>query len=113
MSHGPFERGDIVWMSFDPQKGHEQAGTRPALVISTSNHNRNSAVILVCPITSRKTNWPFAVNLTGSGRISGSVLVDHVRSVDWRSRRPVFAEKCPPDVLAHATGKLAALIGAT
>lgn len=80
------ERGQIVWVSFNPQTGHEQAGRRPALVISPATYNGVSNCILVCPITSNTAPWPWKVMLPNGGDITGAVLVDQVKSIDARAR---------------------------
>ena len=80
------DRGQIVWVSFNPQTGHEQAGRRPALVISPATYNGVSNCILVCPITSNTAPWPWKVMLPNGGDITGAVLVDQVKSIDARAR---------------------------
>ena len=80
------ERGDLVWLSFDPQKGSEQAGFRPALVLSCAAYNR-FGLCLLCPITSKIKGYPFEVVLPNDSTIQGAVLCDQIRSVDWRARR--------------------------
>lgn len=78
------DRGDLVWLNFSPQAGHEQAGHRPALVLSPERYNGRSSVALFCPITSRVKGYPFEVALPPAGKITGVVLADQVRSLDWR-----------------------------
>lgn len=95
----PPSRGDIVKMNFDPGIGHEQAGFRPAVVISHTIYNRNSSTIVVCPITGNVGAWPFKVELPAGLPIKGAVLVDQIKTVDWRSRRARFACTCPSDIL--------------
>ena len=80
------DRGDIIWLNFNPQSGHEQKGRRPALVLSPAIYNNKTDLALVCPITSQKKGYPFEVVL-GSNKITGVVLVDQIKSVDWRERR--------------------------
>lgn len=82
-----FARGEIVWLSFSPQKGHEQAGRRPALVISPKEYNALSNCILVCPITSNTHPWPWKVILPEEMETKGAVLVDQIESVDARARK--------------------------
>lgn len=86
------DRGDIVWLDFNPQLGHEQAGTRPALVISPSSYNDKSGLMLVCPITSKVKGYPFEVRII-TKKIDGAILADQVRSLDWRARQPTFGER--------------------
>lgn len=81
------ERGDVVWLSFDPQAGHEQAGRRPAVVLSPSFYNRSSGLALVVPVTSHVKGYPFEVSLPTGLEVAGAVLSDHLKSVDWRARR--------------------------
>ena len=99
------ERGDLVWLSFDPQAGHEQAGRRPALVLTRSSYNRRSGLAVVCPITRTAKGYPFEVALPEGGPVSGVVLADHLRSVDWEARRAEPAGQATPALMAqvHAT----------
>jgi len=90
------ERGEIVWLEFDPQAGHEQAGRRPALVISPKDYNAKVGLALVCPITSKIKGYPFEVVLP-PGLITGAVLSDQVSSLDWRVRNAIKAF-VPPTV---------------
>jgi mRNA interferase MazF len=102
-------RGDLVWLSFTPQAGHEHAGRRPALVISPEAYNRRAGLALFCPITSQRKGYPFEVavsNLTATG----VVLSDQIRSLDWRERRAEFIARAAKEVIAEAMGKLLALI---
>lgn len=105
------ERGDLVWLTFDPKAGHEQAGRRPALVLSPAAYNRRAKLALVCPITNQAKGYPFEVALPEGSPISGAVLADHVKSADWTARRAQFAAKAPSDVLADVTAKLRLLLG--
>jgi mRNA interferase MazF len=104
------DRGDVVWLEFDPQAGHEQAGHRPALVLSPCAYNRRSGLMLCCPITSRVKGYPFEVTLAGKRGISGVVLADQVKSLDWRARRARKKDAAPPEVVQEALGKLHALL---
>jgi len=105
------ERGDLVWLSFDPQAGREQAGRRPALVLSPAPYNRRASLALVCPITSQVKGYPFEVTLPEGLAISGVVLADHVKSADWAARHVEFAAKAPSEVIAEVTAKLRPLLG--
>jgi len=100
------ERGDLVWLTFDPQAGREQAGRRPALVLSPAPYNRRASLALVCPITSQAKGYPFEVPLPEGLSISGVVLADHVKSADWAVRRAQFAAKAPSRVIEEVTAKL-------
>lgn len=94
------ERGDIIWLSFSPQSGVEQAGRRPAIVLSPSSYNEKSGLILVCPVTSKQKGYPFEVALSDSLTTSGTVLSDQVRSLDWRVREASFIETINDAALA-------------
>ena len=104
------DRGDMVWLEFTPQAGHEQAGRRPALVLSQQNYNERSSLALFCPITSRVRGYPFEVLLPASGSIKGVVLADQIRSQDWRARHARFAVRAAPQTMAEVEGKLGALL---
>ena len=105
------ERGDILWLTFDPQAGHEQAGRRPALVLSPAVYNRRASLVLVCPITNQAKGYPFEVALPEGSPVSGVVLADHVKSADWAARRAQFAAKASADVVTEVTAKLRPLLG--
>ncbi len=105
------ERGDLVWLTFDPQAGHEQAGRRPALVLSPALYNRRASLALVCPITNQAKGYPFEVALPPGLPVSGVVLADHLKSADWAARRAKFAAKAPAVVIADVTAKLRPLLG--
>ena len=93
------ERGDLVWVDFDPQAGHEQAKRRPALVLSRSAYNVRAGLFLICPVSSKIKGYPFEVALSAGGTISGVVLADQVKSFDWSARSVAFIEKVPASVL--------------
>ncbi len=84
-------RGDLVWLTFDPQAGHEQAGRRPAFVLSPEQYNRKTGLMLACPVTSQSKGYPFEVPLPGGLPISGVVLADQIKRLDWRARKAEFA----------------------
>jgi mRNA interferase MazF len=104
------DRGDLVWLNFGPQTGHEQAGRRPALVISPKEYNLKVGLAIFCPITRRVKGYPFEVVVTGDA-ISGVVLADQVKSLDWRARNTAFVERAPDLAVAEVLGKLAPLVG--
>lgn len=110
MSYIP-ERGDLIWLSFNPQVGHEQAGRRPAVVLSPAAYNGKVGLAIVCPITNQSKGYPFEVAIPPESEIKGVILSDQIRSVDWRGRRAEFAGKLPPDALKEALRKLNTLIG--
>ena len=102
--------GDLVWLSFDPQAGHEQSGRRPALVLSPASYNQRSGLALVCPITSRVKGYPFEVSLPQGSKLSGVILADQLRSLDWRARRAERAGRVPREVMSEVLARLAALL---
>lgn len=111
MSAGPIpRRGDLVWLDFNPQAGHEQAGRRPALILSPESYNRRTGLALACPITNQAKGYPFEVALPSGSPLSGVVLSDHVRSIDWRARRMERAGHADEDTIGEVRGKLAALL---
>ena len=103
------ERGHIVWLDFNPQTGHEQAGHRPALVISPKIYNEKSGLLLACPLTSKVKGYPFAVELPAKDG-GGCVLTDQIKSLDWRVRKAKFKSKIPSRALKEVLGKLEVLI---
>ncbi|HHV58454.1 MAG TPA: endoribonuclease MazF [Firmicutes bacterium] len=103
-------RGDIIWLWFDPQAGHEQAGRRPAMVLSPLTYNSKVGLALVCPITSKLKGYPFEVPLPAELEVTGAILADQIKSLDWRARRAELAGRAPPDVLAEVLAKLRLLI---
>lgn len=103
-------RGDLVWLSFDPQAGREQAGRRPALVMSPSAYNGRARLALVCPITSQVKGYPFEVTLPRGLPINGVVLADHVKSVDWQARRADLIATAPAEVVHEVLAKLRPLL---
>lgn len=106
------KRGQIVWVNFNPQKGHEQAGRRPALVISPVTYNGVSNCVLLCPITSNTGPWPWKVLLPDNGEVTGAVLVDQIKSIDGAARDlEVTDQFVAPDVMADILARLATLTG--
>lgn len=103
-------RGDIVWLTFNPQAGHEQAGRRPAFVISPFAYNKKVGLFLVCPITSHVKGYPFEVRIVTATGIDGVVLADQVKSMDWKARNAEFAEAVSQDVIDEVTAKILPLI---
>jgi mRNA interferase MazF len=104
------QRGDLVWVSLNPQAGHEQAGRRPALVVSPIEYNERVGLALMCPVTSRVKGYPFEVALPEDLGISGVVLADQVKNLDWRVRQAEHAGTVPQPVVAEVLGKLNALL---
>ncbi|HXM46149.1 MAG TPA: endoribonuclease MazF [Bryobacteraceae bacterium] len=103
--------GDLIWLTFDPQAGHEQAGRRPALVLSPKIYNQRSGLALVCPITNQVKGYPFEVPIPSGHGVAGAVLVDQVKSVDWKVRRAEKLGRCPIDLLDEVLARLAPLLG--
>lgn len=103
------KRGDIVWLSFTPQAGHEQAGHRPALVLSPESYNRKVGLALFCPITSQVKGYPFEVRVPQGYEVSGVVLADQVKSLDWKARRATFCCALPAEAVCDVLNKLGTL----
>ena len=104
------DAGDLVWLTFDPQAGHEQRGRRPALILSPRVYNSRARLAIACPITSQVKGYPFEVPLLGGGTITGVVLADHVKNLDWQARRVVFESKASADVITEVRERLRALL---
>ncbi len=105
------ERGDVVWLTFDPQAGREQAGRRPALVLSPASYNTRTGLAFMCPITSQRKDYPFEVELSLNLSVHGSILADHLKSVDWRDRDAAFIGRVQPEVLRAVLNRIAPLLG--
>jgi mRNA interferase MazF len=103
------DRGDLVWLNFTPQAGHEQKGMRPALVLSPKQYNKKTGLAVCCPITSQIKGYPFEV-ITDGNKIKGAVLSDHLKNLDWKVRKARFIEKASLQVLNECIAKLSALI---
>jgi len=103
------ERGDVVWFDFSPQIGHEQAGKRPALVISPRSYNERSGMMLACPITSKIKNYPFEVRIQ-TKKMDGAILADQVKSVDWQARKPSYGERVDESILSAAQSLIESLV---
>jgi mRNA interferase MazF len=104
-------RGDLVWLHLNPQTGHEQAGRRPALVLSPESYNGRVGLAILCPVTSREKGYPFEVALPPGGAVEGVILSDQVKSLDWRARRAERIEVLPPQVTEEVLQKLGTLLG--
>jgi mRNA interferase MazF len=104
------ERGDIVWLQFDRQAGHEQAGHRPAFVVSPRTYNRKVGLALFCPITSRVKGYPFEVPLPKGGKAQGAILSDQLKSLDWKARKAVRFDCVPDVVVQEVTARILALV---
>lgn len=103
-------RGEVVWLQFDPQAGHEQAGRRPAVVVSPREYNATTGLALCCPITSRIKGYPFEVALSEDSKVSGVILADQVKSLDWKARRARMLWTLPEDCLQELLAKIRVLV---
>jgi len=104
------ERGDLVWLTFNPQAGHEQASRRPAVVLSPAAYNGKVGLALFCPITSQAKGYPFEVALPEGLPVSGVILADQVKSLDWRVREVEKIAKLPENILKEAMTKAGMLL---
>jgi mRNA interferase MazF len=93
------KQGDIIFINFNPQSGHEQAGLRPALIISNNSYNNITGLYMVCPISNTNKGFPLHVPLTGRTKTTGVIMCEHVKALDVISRNAVFKEKLPGDIL--------------
>ena len=103
-------RGDVVWLTLDPQAGHEQAGRRPTLVLSPFSYNRTVGLALFCPVTRQVKGYPFEVPIPNGLQVSGVVLADEVKSLDWRARQAERICTLPPETIQEVLQKLAVLL---
>jgi mRNA interferase MazF len=104
------QRGDLIWLDFDPRAGHEQAGRRPALVLSAASYNDKTSLALVCPVTSQVKGYPFEVEIPPGSKVRGAVLADHVKSLDWRARRAERIARLPEQQLSAVVRLIATLV---
>lgn len=104
------EAGDVVWLDFDPQAGREQGRRRPALVLTDQGYNRASGLAVVCPLTSKRKPYPFALPAVVD-EVEGAVLVDHLKSVDWKVRNVAFHSKSESGLLHKARTYIGVLLG--
>jgi len=104
------ERGDLIWLTLSPQAGHEQAGRRPALVLSHLRYNKRLGLAIVCPVTNQIKGYPFEVALPSGLAVTGVVLADQVKSQDWQARNAEFIVHVPDDLIQEVVGKLKPLL---
>ena len=104
------KRGDLIWVTLNPQAGHEQAGRRCALVLSPVEYNSRVGLALMCPVTSRAKGYPFEVALPAELDVTGVILADQIKSLDWRARRVEFACRAPGSVIDEVLGKFNTLL---
>lgn len=104
------DRGDAVWINFNPQAGHEQAGRRPAIVLSPSSYNRKVGLAIFCPITSQIKGYPFEVVIPAGLKVTGAVLSDQVKNLDWKVRETELIVRLPASVTDEVLKKLKTLL---
>lgn len=104
------DRGDVVWISLNPQAGHEQAGRRPAVVLSPAAYNGKTELAILCPITNQIKGYPFEVMIPTGKAVSGAILADQVKSLDWRARTAELICILPEITVAEVLKKLATLL---
>lgn len=104
------ERGEVVWLNFNPQAGHEQAGHRPALVLSPASYNLKTGLMLCCPIIRQVKGYPFEVPVTGDASIPGAILADQVKSLDWRVRQARLKGRVTHETMATVLARARALL---
>ncbi|MBN1925291.1 MAG: endoribonuclease MazF [Prolixibacteraceae bacterium] len=105
------QRGDIIWLNFEPQTGKEQKGRRPAVVLSNSSYNLIVGLVICCPITSKIKGYPFEVILPANLPVSGVVLADQVKSLDWKKREAEFIGELDDSLLEKISGLFIKIIG--
>jgi mRNA interferase MazF len=103
-------RGDIIWLKFTPQAGHEQAGHRPALVVSPRQYNQKVGLGLFCPVTSLVKGYPFEVKIPDNLMVEGVILSDQIKSLDWKIRKAKLICKLPNEVIEEVLAKIKTLI---
>ncbi len=109
MSYVP-QRGDVIWINFNPQAGHQQSSRRPAIVLSPQNYNAKVGLCLLCPITNKVKGYPFEVPIPPDLTVTGVVLADQAKNLDWRVRNAEFATKLPEIVINEVLKKLNTLL---
>lgn len=104
------KQGDIIWLNFTPGSGHEQSGRRPGLVVSNTYFNRRTGLVLVCPITNTKREYPLHVELKDSNALTGHIMVEQVKSLDYTARNAEFIEEAKKSVFSEVLSKLNACL---
>ena len=104
------DRGDAVWITLNPQAGHEQAGRRPALVLSPAAYNGKVGLAILCPITNQHKGYPFEVVIPAGLKVTGVILSDQVKNLDWRARQAERIDMLPEPTVAEVLSKLNALL---
>jgi len=106
------KRGDLVWITLDPQAGHEQAGRRPALVVSPQSYNSKLGLAILCPVTSQVKGYPFEVIIPPGLPVTGAVLADQIKCLDWRARNAELIGTMPAQAVSEVLQKLGVLLSA-
>lgn len=104
------QQGDAIWITLNPQKGHEQAGRRPAVVLSPASYNIKTGLSILCPVTNQIKGYPFEVRLPEGLPVAGAILSDQVKSLDWRARNAELICAMPDDIMTEALHKFNTLI---
>jgi len=104
------QRGDVIWITLNPQAGHERAGRRPAIVLSPGAYNGKTGLVILCPITSQVKGYPFEVRIPGGLPVKGVILADQVKSLDWKARQAEWMCTLLPDVTTEVLAKLGVLL---
>jgi mRNA interferase MazF len=104
------KRGDVVWISFNPQAGHEQAGHRPALIVSPEPYNKKVGLALLCPITTKVKGYPFEVAIPKGLKAKGAILSDQIKSLDWKARKASLLCKLPEATIKEVLNKVGTLL---
>ena len=104
------ERGDAIWLQFNPQAGHEQGGRRPALVLSPKSYNNKVGLLICCPITNQVKGYPFELQLPDGFGVTGVILSDQVKSLDWKARNAAYIAKVTDDTVKDVLAKLNTLL---
>jgi mRNA interferase MazF len=104
------ERSDAIWITLNPQAGHERAGRRPALVLSPSTYNRKVGLAILCPITNQIKGYPFEVRVPEGLKVTGAILSDQVKNLDWKARQAEFICRVPIETTEEALRKLNTLL---
>lgn len=104
------QRGDIIWITLNPQAGHEQAGRRPAVVLSPESYNDSVGLAILCPITSHVKGYPFEVLLPAGLPVAGAILSDQVKSLDWRARNAELICALPDETISEVLQNLGTLL---
>lgn len=100
------DRGDVIWMNLNPQAGHEQAGRRPVVVLSPAKYNGKVGMAILCPITSQTKGYPFEVEIPSGLQVTGVILSDQVKNLDWKVRKAAFLCKLPANTITEVLKKL-------